>query len=174
MPIPLPTTGYSLNAAKLLALQDYLQTETGFSWNGSATPPSQVDTLIGTIRPYAESPPIGSSPATTYSIQLVVMCRVTAESLTNSLAAMESWKDVIAISLHNLRFNGVSGTYGGVPLSTALTGIEPLSLGESQWAQISMTSSEARADTAERSTMVRLLMNYQLPCSHPGLLIQPC
>ena len=174
MPVPLPSTGYSLTAAKLLALQEYLRTETGFSWLGSATPPSQSDTLIGTIRPFAESMPMGSSPATTLSVQLVVMCRSTGESLTESMIAMESWKDLIVTSLHKLRFDGVSGVYGGVTLDVALQGIQPTELGESQWSQISSISTEARSGSTERNTIVRLLMNYRIVCSHPGLLLLPC
>lgn len=169
MPIPLPSTGYSENAAKLEALASYLETETSLSWRGGVWPPDAVDTLVGTIRPFAESAPGTDYTGTEEIIQFVLQCKTADSNLLTATSAMKSWQKFIAESLNKLRADGVSGTYLEIELGNVLMGIRPSQISESRWTQISAEKMDARVGEGGSLIIMRLLMNYVLPLDHPYL-----
>lgn len=169
MTIPTPSTGISINAAKIDALAAYLNAETGLNWKGSVAPPSAPDVLVGLVRPYIETPPQLEDTTTELTIQLMLQCKTGTETISDAQVKMLSWQEFIAQKMAELQLNGVSGIYQDIALTNALTGIQPTAIAQGGWTQLRIQVADNQVGGSGQLIQLQLLMNYALPLDHPRI-----
>lgn len=155
--MPIPTPPETFAAASLIGIKNYLESVTGFAWDGAEP---EYDTFRGAISLFENEVNISASNRGNTLQSMYFSLRFYGDKTVENEALIIRWQQYFMSLLDQVRFNGVPGLFGGESVQVC-QGIRPSA---STGRTIRCTVEPDNSQNAVPIMAAELQFVYELPC----------